>query len=73
MKPSIEQIKYLGRMYAQDAWGNDDAEKALLWQDARLREEMEKNMELEQRLFTTECQLIRAKKQRSFIYKLLTP
>lgn len=50
-KPKLSEIKYLGTMYARDAWGNDDAEKAILWLQARLKEEMDRNEVIEMENF----------------------
>ena len=47
----IEDIKYLGMMMGQNAWGNDDAKKIIKWYQVRLEEEMEKNMKLEMENF----------------------
>lgn len=50
-KPSIEEIKYLGMMMGQNAWGNADAEKIIEWYKAQFAREMEKNLLLEQENF----------------------
>ena len=42
-KPKLEEIKYLGRVFAPNAWGNSDAEKVIQWYCDRLEEEMKKN------------------------------
>lgn len=46
-KPDINEIKFLGKMYAQNAWGNTDAEKAIKWLEDRLCEEIDRNAQLE--------------------------
>lgn len=47
-KPTTSEITFLGKMYGQDVWGNEGALKKIEWLQARLKEEMEKNLRLEQ-------------------------
>jgi hypothetical protein len=68
-KPSIEDIKYIGSMMGQKAWGNDDAIKIIDWYKNQLIKEMKKNLELETDNFRLECNNIRLSKQ-TFFQKL---
>ena len=65
-KPKTEEIKYLGKMFAQNAWGNDDAKKIIDWYAVQLEREMEKNMVLEIENFKLSC------KPKSFLHRFLT-
>ena len=51
-KPQLKDIKYLGMMMGQNAWGNDDAEKIIKWYQEKLKEEIDKNVKLEMKNFS---------------------
>ena len=55
-KPKIEEIKYLGMMMGQNAWGNDDAEKIINWYKSQLKREIDNNIKLEQENFILSIQ-----------------
>lgn len=54
-KPKLSEIKFLGSMFGQNVWGNNDAEKAIQWYISCLEEEMDKNAKLEMENFALEC------------------
>jgi hypothetical protein len=52
MKPEQKDLIFLGRMYGQNAWGNEDAKKIIEWLDKALLREIDKNEKLEMETFS---------------------
>lgn len=50
-KPPLEDIKYLGKLFTQDVWGNDGAEKTIEWYRSQLKRETDENARLEMENF----------------------
>jgi hypothetical protein len=65
-KPKIEDLKFLGMMMGQNAWGNDDCQKIIDWYKDNLLLEIEKNLKLEMENFRLLAKVGILKKVRSF-------